>query len=113
MNDCIFCKIAAGQVKATFVYEDDQVVAFRDLNPQAPVHILIIPRKHIERVSEATESDLPVFMNIHMAAKALVQLDPRLKDGFRMLTNNGPAAGQTVQHLHYHMLGGRTMSHNF
>jgi histidine triad (HIT) family protein len=61
MNDCIFCKIAAGQIKTQLVYEDDQVVAFRDLSPQAPVHILIIPRKHIERVSEAAEADMYVF----------------------------------------------------
>ncbi len=113
MKDCIFCKIAAGQVKANLVYEDAEVVAFRDLNPQAPVHILIIPRKHIERVSEATESDFPVIMNIHKAAQKLVEQEPRLKEGFRMITNNGVAAGQTVNHLHYHVLGGRTLSHIF
>lgn len=113
MNDCIFCKIAAGQIKTQLVYEDDQVVAFRDLSPQAPVHILIIPRKHIERVSEAAEADMSVFVNIHRAAQKLIDVEPSLKEGFRLLTNNGKMAGQSVNHLHYHLLGGRKMSHNF
>jgi histidine triad (HIT) family protein len=113
MNDCIFCKIAAGQIKSTFLYEDEAVLAFRDVHPQAPVHILIIPKKHIERISEATETNLPVFVNIHRAAKALIEKEPILKEGFRFLSNNGPMAGQSVNHLHYHLLGGRKMSHNF
>lgn len=100
-------------MKTQLVYEDDQVVAFRDLSPQAPVHILIIPRKHIERVSETSENDMSIFVNIHKAAQALVDVEPSLKEGFRLLTNNGKMAGQTVNHMHYHLLGGRNMSHNF
>lgn len=108
MNDCIFCKIAAGQMKANVVYETDHVAAFRDINPQAPVHILIIPKKHIERVSAIMEQDRDVIADIHRAAVLLAERENIVKDGFRLVTNDGKNAGQTVSHLHYHLLGGRT-----
>ncbi len=109
MSDCIFCKIAAGLIKATLVYEDDRVVAFPDINPQAPVHILIIPKKHIERVSALSDQDFSLVVDIHKAAKKLAEKHGLDKSGFRLVTNNGAGAGQSVDHLHYHMLGGRAM----
>jgi len=110
MNDCIFCKIGAGQVKATLVYEDDRVVAFRDAHPQAPVHILIIPKEHIDRVSALTEQTLPLVVNIHRAAIKIAEQEGIINDGFRLVTNSGKMSGQTVNHLHYHLMAGRKLS---
>ncbi len=106
MSDCIFCKIGAGQIGAQVVYSDSDVVAFRDLNPQAPVHVLVIPKKHIERVSTLTDSDLPLVGKIHTAVQAVARSE-KLNAGFRVVVNDGADGGQTVSHLHYHVLGGR------
>ena len=106
--DCIFCKIASGQLGTKFVYQDPAVVAFRDLNPQAPVHVLIIPRRHVARVMDVASSDASVFADIHKAAQEIARSE-NLVSGFRLVINNGADAGQTVDHLHYHMLGGRKM----
>jgi histidine triad (HIT) family protein len=108
MTDCIFCKIIAGQIKASVVYENQYVVAFRDINPQAPVHILVVPRKHIERLSEFSEADLPLITEIHRAALDIAKKENLADSGFRLVANNGKNAGQTVDHLHYHVMGGRT-----
>jgi histidine triad (HIT) family protein len=103
--NCIFCGIADGSIKSQLVYEDEQVVAFKDLNPQAPTHLLIIPRKHIARLSEADEKDAALLGHILLVAKKLSkQFD--LKD-FRLITNNGKGAGQSVNHLHFHLMAGR------
>ena len=110
MNDCIFCKIAAGQIKATLVYEDDRVVAFRDIHPQAPVHILIIPKQHIDRVSSLTEKTLPLVMDIHRVALKIAEQEKVTNEGFRLVTNSGKMSGQTVDHLHYHLMAGRKLS---
>jgi len=105
MKDCIFCKIANGEIQARVVYQDDDVCAFKDLNPQAPSHILIVPVKHIESLSAASEEDLQLLGKMQLAAaKIAKELD--LKD-FRLVANNGRGAGQSVFHLHYHLMGGR------
>ncbi len=108
--DCIFCKIAAGEIPATVVYEDDLVKAFRDLEPQAPEHVLIIPKKHLGSLLELQQEDK------ELAAHILVDVVPKLaKDlgvaekGFRIVCNTGEEGGQTVHHLHVHLLGGRSM----
>jgi histidine triad (HIT) family protein len=109
MAECIFCKIAAGEIPATIVFQDDQVVAFEDLNPHAPTHVLIIPRKHIASLNEATPADEGLIGHIHLIA-AQVAAMRKITDGFRTVFNNGPLAGQTVHHLHLHVLGGRRMT---
>lgn len=104
--DCIFCKIVNGEILAKKAYEDENVLAFYDLEPQAPVHILIIPKEHIASAAEIDENNSAVVSKVfEAAAKIAKQLD--LKDGFRIVNNCGPCAGQSVMHLHFHMLGGR------
>ena len=108
-KDCIFCKIIAGDIPATLLYEDDDIIAFNDISPQAPRHILVIPRKHITGPSALTEADQALIGKLvtkgtELAAKA------GLDDGFRLVMNNGESAGQTVFHLHLHVLGGRAMT---
>jgi histidine triad (HIT) family protein len=106
-TDCLFCRIADGTINAKKVYEDDQTVAFRDINPQAPTHVLVIPRKHIASLNELTEGDAAmVGAVVHRAAA--VARDLRVDgEGYRLVLNCGEAAGQTVPHLHVHLLGGR------
>lgn len=104
--DCIFCKIAAGEIPSTKVYEDDTVVAFNDLDPQAPVHVLIIPKEHIASAAEINESNSAVVANIFEVA-AKIAAEKGLKDGFRIVNNCGDSAGQSVKHLHFHLMGGR------
>ncbi len=108
MADCIFCKIASGEVNAKVVYEDADTLAFLDLNPQAPTHVLIIPRRHIDRLTAAEDGDAELLGKLQLAAaraaKAL-----KVEGAFRLVTNNGRGAGQSVDHLHYHLLGGRKM----
>ena len=108
--ECIFCNIAAGQIKADVVYQDERVMAFRDVTPKAPVHILIIPKKHIERVSAVSEADMGLIGDIHRAIQKVAIQEHVSDPGFRIITNNGKDAGQTVNHLHYHLLGGRSMT---
>jgi len=110
MNDCLFCGIVDGKIKAEIVYRDDAVVAFKDINPKAPVHILIIPRKHIASVLDLQESDGFVLAAIFRAAAKLADEHGIAKNGFRVVVNSGDDAGQTVFHLHYHLLGGRQLS---
>ncbi len=110
MTECIFCKIVAGQIKANVVLDDQRVMAFRDVNPKAPVHILIIPKKHIERFSVMPESDLDLLADIQRAVKKIAAQEKISEKGFRLITNNGKDAGQTVDHMHFHMLGGKAMS---
>ncbi|MDD6173894.1 MAG: histidine triad nucleotide-binding protein [Elusimicrobiaceae bacterium] len=105
MSDCIFCKIANGEIQAQIIYQDEDVVGFKDLNPQAPSHILIIPIKHIENLADAKEEDALLLGKIQLAA-AKIAKELGLKD-FRLVSNNGKGAGQSVFHLHYHLMGGR------
>ena len=104
--DCIFCKIAAGEIPSTKVYEDDTVVAFNALDPQAPVHVLIIPKEHIASAAEINESNSAVVAHIFEVA-AKIAAEKGLKDGFRIVNNCGDSAGQSVKHLHFHLMGGR------
>ncbi len=104
--DCIFCKIAARQAKADIIYEDEETVAFRDLNPQAPTHILVIPKKHIDSLSACGEQDIELLGRIQ-AASAKIAEKLKISDAFRLVTNNGAKAGQSVKHLHYHLMAGR------
>lgn len=104
--DCIFCKIANGEIPSTKVYEDETVVAFKDLEPQAPTHILVIPKTHIASAGEITSENSGVVAHI-FAVISKLSADLDMKDGFRVVTNCGDSAGQTVKHLHFHLLSGR------
>lgn len=107
MDDCIFCKIAKGEIPSNKAYEDDKVLAFYDLEPQAPVHILIIPKEHILSAAEITEENSGVVAHIFEVAAKLAK-EKKLDGGFRIVSNAGEDAGQSVKHLHFHLLGGRT-----
>ena len=104
--DCIFCKIASGEIPTTVVYEDDKVIAFNDTDPQAPVHVLIIPKEHIASMAEINESNSAVVAHIFEVA-ALIAREKGLDNGFRVVSNCGESAGQSVHHLHFHLMGGR------
>ncbi len=108
MSPCLFCQIAAGERPATIVHRSDDVVAFRDINPQAPTHILIIPTKHIVSVAEATVEDEGLIGRLMTTAREIAQQE-NLSKGYRLVINNGSQAGQSVFHLHVHLLGGRAM----
>ena len=104
---CIFCKIIAGEIPSTKVYEDDKVLAFHDINPAAPVHILVVPKAHIADVNGITEENKSVMGDIFLAAKRIAAEKGLPEKGYRLLVNNGKAAGQEVFHLHVHIFGGK------
>lgn len=106
MTDCLFCKIAAGEIPSTKVYEDDELLAFKDISPKAPVHILIIPKKHITSLADAQTKDATLLAKIQILAGLLAAQQGIKESGFRVLTNSGKDSGQEVPHLHYHLLGG-------
>ena len=109
MTDCLFCKIVAGQIPSTKVYEDELVLAFRDIAPQAPTHILVIPKEHIASVAEITGENSTVVAHIfEVIAKVAAQ--EGLTNGYRVVSNCGADAGQTVHHLHFHILGGKQLA---
>lgn len=110
MADCLFCSIGEGKIKGQIVYQDDLVVAFRDISPRAPVHILLIPRKHIAGVLDLQPEDGAVIGHIFVVAAQLAHDEGIAERGFRVVVNSGADAGQTVFHIHYHLLGGRQMS---
>ncbi len=110
MDDCLFCRIAAHEIPSTAVYEDDDVYAFRDIHPQAPVHILVIPKKHIGSLLELEPGDAALLGSLHMVIKKLALQEGLAARGFRVVVNTGPEAGQSVTHLHYHLLGGRGLA---
>ena len=107
--DCLFCKIATGKIPAQLVHETPDVVAFRDISPQAPTHILIIPRRHIPSVSDLGEGDADLMGKLFLAARELATEEGIEENGYRMVVNAGADAGQTVFHIHLHLLGGRSM----
>ena len=109
MEDCVFCKIARGEMDADIVYEDDQVLAFRDINPQAPVHLLVIPRKHIRSAMDLSEEDASLLSHIFQVIQEVSDKEAITAKGVRVLTNVEKEAGQSVFHLHFHVLGGRRM----
>ena len=108
MSDCIFCKIANGDIPCSKVYEDDQILAFKDLDPQAPVHVLIIPKKHIESLDKATPEDAELLSHLLLKVKDIAK-EQKLKKGYRVVMNTGAEGGQSVLHLHAHVLGKRQM----
>ena len=107
--ECIFCKIVAKKIPAKIAYEDEEVVAFHDINPQAPVHIQVIPKRHIARVSELTVETLPLVGTLVLTANRLAKECAISEPGYRLVINCNPGAGQSVYHLHLHLLGGRPM----
>jgi histidine triad (HIT) family protein len=109
-EDCLFCKISAGEIPADIIYETENVVAFRDINPQAPTHALIIPRKHIATINDLTLDDNAEVGKLFLAAAAIARNEGIADDGYRVTMNCNAAAGQTVFHLHLHLLGGRQMT---
>lgn len=104
--DCLFCKIIGGEIPSNKAYEDDTVFAFRDIDPQAPVHILIVPKEHIASAKDINESNSAVVAHIFEVAAKIAKAEG-LDDGFRIVNNCGDSAGQTVKHLHFHLMGGR------
>ncbi|GII60398.1 histidine triad nucleotide-binding protein [Sphaerisporangium siamense] len=109
MTDCLFCKIVSGDVPATIVHETARTVAFRDVNPQAPTHVLVIPKGHYENAAALAAADDGLADEVLTAAHAIAVQEGVAEDGYRFVFNTGPAAGQTVFHVHGHVLGGRTM----
>ena len=109
MDNCIFCKIAAGAIPADKVYESDRVVAFRDLNPQAPTHILVIPKKHIATLNDLELEDEATVGHMYGVAREIAAQEGMAEAGFRTVMNCNEAGGQTVFHIHLHLLGGRMM----
>ncbi len=108
MENCLFCKIAAGQIPSSIVYQNEDVVAFRDIDPKAPHHILIVSRRHIPSMADLTPEDTQLLTHIFMTAKHIAQ-ESGLEQGYRFLTNVGPDGGQAIPHLHFHLLGGRKL----
>lgn len=109
MSKNIFARIAAGEVPAKIVYEDDRAVAFRDINPQAPVHVLVIPRREIARIGETKPEDGALLGHLLWVATEVARREGIATSGYRLVINNGPHAGESVPHLHIHVLGGRAM----
>jgi histidine triad (HIT) family protein len=107
--DCLFCKIVAGDIPADIIYESDHAIAFRDINPHAPTHVLIIPRQHIETINALQSGDEALVGNLFLAAKQIAKEAGISDAGYRVAMNCNEAAGQTVFHLHLHLLGGRTL----
>lgn len=110
MEDCLFCKIADGRIPGKIVYQDQDVVAFEDINPQAPHHVLFIPRRHIASMAELAPQDSELLSKLFAAAAHVASDFGLTERGYRFVTNVGPDAGQSVQHLHFHLLGGRRFS---
>lgn len=108
MDDCLFCKIARGDIESNKVLDRGGIIAFRDINPQAPTHIQIIPKDHVKDMTELDEKHAPLLAEIFIAARELAQTEG-LESGFRVVANVGPHAGQSVFHLHFHLIGGRPM----
>ena len=109
MEECLFCRIAAGTIPSRTVFADDDVVAFEDIQPQAPVHLLLIPRRHVADLNELTSGDHPLVGRLLEVARHLAGERGLSDSGYRVVTNTGPDAGQTVRHLHLHLLGGRPL----
>lgn len=109
MDDCIFCKIIKREIPSSIVYEDNEIIAFRDVNPQAPIHILVIPKKHISSLVDLKEEDEMVVGRIYTVINKIAEQEGIEKKGFRVIVNCGEDGGQEVKHLHFHILGGRKL----
>ena len=109
MEDCIFCKIAKKEIPASIVYEDNEIIAFKDVNPQAPIHILVIPKKHISSLIELKAEDELLIGRIYTTINKIVEKEGIKEKGFRVIVNCGEDGGQEVKHLHFHVLGGKKL----
>jgi histidine triad (HIT) family protein len=107
--DCLFCRIVAGEIPSEQVLADDEVIAFRDIAPRAPTHVLVVPRRHVTDVHALSDTDAGLLDSLFRAIRRIAD-DAGLESGYRVVTNVGPDAGQSVSHLHFHLLGGRSMS---
>lgn len=110
MFDCIFCQIANHDVASTVIYEDEDIIAFEDIDPQSPVHVLIVPKRHISTLIELKENELDILQQMFFVAQQIASLRRVEHSGFRVVLNCNPDGGQTVYHLHAHLLGGRKMN---
>jgi len=110
MSDCLFCKIIAGEIPSKIVYQDDRILAFEDINPQAPTHILLIPRTHYASLNEVPEKESDLIGHLLLSARRIAAERGMGERGFRIVLNTGPDAGQDVFHIHFHLLGGRAMT---
>lgn len=110
VKDCIFCKIAQKEIPSNILYEDDRVVAFKDAEPQAPIHILVIPKEHIESFNELDDKNIKLISDILLTIRKLAKDLGIEEDGYRIVNNCGKDGGQTVSHIHFHLLGGRKFS---
>lgn len=108
--DCIFCRIVAGELPSDIVYQDEEVIAFRDINPQAPIHLLIIPKRHIPSLTNLAEAEAPLVGHMVSVANQLAKREGIFEDGYRLVINCGEQGGQLVPHLHMHLLGGRRLT---
>jgi histidine triad (HIT) family protein len=108
--DCIFCQIATGKIPSEIIYQDEEVIAFRDINPQAPSHLLIVPKKHIPSLADLSQAELPLIGSMVAAAHKLAREEGITETGYRLVVNYGEWGGQVVQHLHMHLLGGKRLS---
>jgi histidine triad (HIT) family protein len=109
-EDCLFCKILAGEVPADIVYESESAIAFRDINPQAPTHVLVIPRKHIATINDLDEADRSLVGDLYLAAQQIAAEEGVAESGYRAVMNCNEGAGQSVFHIHLHVLGGRALT---
>lgn len=109
MSDCLFCKFVAGEIQPDVVYEDDAVLAFRDINPQAPLHVLVIPKRHISTLNDLQTSDAELIGQMYLAAKQVADMAGYAESGYRTVMNCNADAGQTVFHIHLHVMAGRGM----
>lgn len=109
MSDCLFCKIRDGEIPSDTVYENDEIIAFRDVNPQAPTHVLIVPKKHISTVNDLEDDDAELMGKMMLAAQDIASFEGVGTDGYRLVMNCNADAGQTVFHIHMHLLGGRNL----
>lgn len=107
--DCIFCKIIAGEIPCTKIFESEMVLAFRDIHPVAPVHVLVVPKTHVESIQSLTEETMSLVVPLHEAIAEVARLEGIAQDGYRVISNCGEGAGQSVPHLHYHVIGGRRL----
>ena len=110
MEDCIFCKIINKQIQSEIIYEDSEIIAFKDIEPVAPVHVLVVPKKHISSVMDLSKEDEALIGKIYSVIQKLAVELGIEKDGFRVVTNCGENAGQTVKHIHFHLLGGKKLA---
>jgi histidine triad (HIT) family protein len=111
MTDCLFCKIAAKEIPSDIIFQDDRITVFKDINPAAPIHLLIIPNKHIPSVNDLDPEDEGLMGRLILAAKQMAELSGIKDSGYRLIVNNGPDAHQEIFHIHLHLLGGGKMKH--